>query len=461
MDRGPGQLFEPADVAIDEAGNIHVADTGNNRIQTFDSQGRFVRAWSEWGPFPGLLDEPTGIEHRRGKLYVTDKRNHRVQVFSAEGTFIEEWGVHEMIPHEGGGKLHYPNHLAISPNGAWAAVCESIEDRIQIFDALPAGAQPEPRPMYNRAGQTHFGEHLSIDGKLLTIAEPENHFIFIFEISGKIPIIINQFGERGEKFGLLLRTAGLALDLERRQIMVSDVGVGRLQEYLIDYDPNQPRKMMPEMTRFARAWDFGRIHDQMRGGRLRWPIKPAAVKRGPDEMLYVLDHRNDCVIVLDAEMKIVRSWGDYGSNDGQFRQPTDLAFSAAGDEVYIVDSLNRRVQVFSLLGEFQRTIGGPDVFRSPFGIAAGREGVLYVSDADQNEIVMLDGGGKVLRRWGARGAAMGQLWNPQGLAFDEQNRLFVIDQGNHRAQIFDHEGNWLVTFGAGRAFTSQDATRVD
>ncbi|MCI0631142.1 MAG: hypothetical protein L0Y44_10880, partial [Phycisphaerales bacterium] len=54
-----------------------------------------------------------------------------------------------------------------------------------------------------------------------------------------------------------------------------------------------------------------------------------------------------------------------------------------------------------------------------------------------------------------RGSNMGQLWKPRGVAQDAQSRLFVIDQGNHRAQVFDPSGRWLVTFGSGMAFTPQ------
>ena len=53
----------------------------------------------------------------------------------------------------------------------------------------------------------------------------------------------------------------------------------------------------------------------------------------------------------------------------------------------------------------------------------------------------------VLRDFEARSAA-GE--DPAGIDQDGRGRLIVVDYGNHRAQIFDGEGKWLVTFGAGR-----------
>src|ERR671934_35945 len=42
-----GEMNAPEGVATDAAGNVYVADTGNNRIQEFDSQGNWQRAWGK------------------------------------------------------------------------------------------------------------------------------------------------------------------------------------------------------------------------------------------------------------------------------------------------------------------------------------------------------------------------------------------------------------------------------
>lgn len=40
-----GQFRNPQDVAIDSSGKLYVTDTGNNRIQKFDSNGQFILKW--------------------------------------------------------------------------------------------------------------------------------------------------------------------------------------------------------------------------------------------------------------------------------------------------------------------------------------------------------------------------------------------------------------------------------
>lgn len=40
---GPGQFSTPHGIAIDAKDNVYVADRGNNRIQVFDSNGKYLR----------------------------------------------------------------------------------------------------------------------------------------------------------------------------------------------------------------------------------------------------------------------------------------------------------------------------------------------------------------------------------------------------------------------------------
>ena len=60
-DSGNGTLNQPAGIAIDQEGNVYVADTANNRIQVFSSNGTFISKWGGYGAGNGTLKSPTGI----------------------------------------------------------------------------------------------------------------------------------------------------------------------------------------------------------------------------------------------------------------------------------------------------------------------------------------------------------------------------------------------------------------
>jgi DNA-binding beta-propeller fold protein YncE len=90
---GAGQqsdVFQrPADVAWDSAGNIYVADGfGNARIAKFDKVGKFVKSWGSRGSEPGQFNTVQGIAiDAQGNVYVADTGNKRIQVFDTDGNF--------------------------------------------------------------------------------------------------------------------------------------------------------------------------------------------------------------------------------------------------------------------------------------------------------------------------------------------------------------------------------------
>ena len=78
-----GKLAAPAQLALDAANNLWVADRGNNRIQQFGPNGERLGMFGERGIGPGQFINPTGVVvDCHGTLTVTDTRNHRVQQFA-------------------------------------------------------------------------------------------------------------------------------------------------------------------------------------------------------------------------------------------------------------------------------------------------------------------------------------------------------------------------------------------
>jgi streptogramin lyase len=80
-------------LAVDRQGNVYVTDNNNSRIQKFDSNGNFLMKWGSFGNEDGQFNVPFGIAvDQEGNVYVGDVGNARIQKFDSNGKFLMKWG---------------------------------------------------------------------------------------------------------------------------------------------------------------------------------------------------------------------------------------------------------------------------------------------------------------------------------------------------------------------------------
>lgn len=171
--------------------------------------------------------------------------------------------------------------------------------------------------------------------------------------------------------------------------------------------------------------------------------KPRGVAFGHDgEDLYVVDAGNYRVQVLrlaagrrgrGTALEFVRAFGSEGQGEGQFGpNMTHLGVWEDG-WVAVADGGNARVQVFDGEGRFIRSVGpivgGREVLRRPYGIAVGPHGELWVSDSELNVVVEFNQEGEVLGVVGGRDEDAVRFDRPRGLAVDWEGGLYVSSEG--------------------------------
>jgi DNA-binding beta-propeller fold protein YncE len=90
---GVDQFDKPTDVAVVPSGEFYVSDGyGNSRIVKFSKEGKFLKAWGRKGTKEGEFNLPHAIcMDAEGKLYVGDRENDRIQVFDSDGKFLAQW----------------------------------------------------------------------------------------------------------------------------------------------------------------------------------------------------------------------------------------------------------------------------------------------------------------------------------------------------------------------------------
>jgi NHL repeat len=132
------------------------------------------------------------------------------------------------------------------------------------------------------------------------------------------------------------------------------------------------------------------------------------------------------------------SFGSYGEGAGQLRSPKQIALAPDGS-VYVADSGNDRISVFTGDGGFLRTLVGQ--MSEPKDVALDSSDRLFVADYGDDRIDVFSPKGAFLFAFGA-----GKLNNPAGLALDSST-LYVADAGNDRVDAFTDAGAFLSSFG--------------
>ncbi len=151
------------------------------------------------------------------------------------------------------------------------------------------------------------------------------------------------------------------------------------------------------------------------------------------------------------EPRFLLAWGKKGDRPGEFYSPIGIAISHQ-DELFVTDVNNARVQQFDTEGKY---LGGFDLPRDEpkrksnqaGGIAIDDQGHIYLSFMMQDKVAVYTADGKLVREWGKRGKADGELHQPGGIVLSPGGTLYVADQCNHRVQQFTTDGKFLARWG--------------
>jgi DNA-binding beta-propeller fold protein YncE len=137
--KGDGKFIRPRGIAVDSLRNVYVADSGNNRIQKFNSTGNFITQWGSQGNASGQFANPTGIAiDSSDNVYVADSGNNRIQKFDNTGKFLLEWGSrgtpHGTLLGQVLGQFANPTGIAVDSSDN-VFVVDTGNNRVLMYDS--------------------------------------------------------------------------------------------------------------------------------------------------------------------------------------------------------------------------------------------------------------------------------------------------------------------------------------
>ena len=130
---GPGEFNAPFDVAVSpDGGTLSVSDSGNNRIQQFDSSGNFLDAFGTAGNAVGQFNSPKGLTYDSAStLYIVDSGNDRIAL-AQDSVVMGVAGTNGTAL----GQFNGPVNISVGEKGVYVA--DTGNNRIQKFNLLPS-----------------------------------------------------------------------------------------------------------------------------------------------------------------------------------------------------------------------------------------------------------------------------------------------------------------------------------
>ena len=420
---GPGELGgELHGVDTDAAGNVYVADAARLMIHVYTADGVWLRDFG--GPGTGL-GQFTGdlrglaIDEANGWVYVVDAEAGQVEKFDLAGDPLAHWGSVGSGPgqYSDGGRqatLDGAGHLWVADYGNFRFF--EYDSNGVLLNTYPNPAQPPP------AGHLSEVRDVAVDPSTGNVwaAYAWNNRFQEFAPDGSL---LGVWGQRNSHppYGMDY-PRGIAVDPATGDVWVSDTRESLIRVY--DRSGNY-------------LFDVGTGLYSSDPGSFRFPldIEFFAGKAYVSDwgQLTATSSNVECRLkILDATTGVELSSITVCNNG--------VAVDPATGNIYTVSSIFNKVSVFNPAGVQIGQFGSPGTGDGQFRFAWDADisnGILYVTDSRAPSVQAFTLAGTFLGKWGTKGQRASQVMAPSGISHDAQGRLYIADASNNRIAVLD------------------------
>ncbi len=503
-DGGPAtkaQFYYPNGVAVDGAGNVYISDNNYNRVRKVSAADGTISAFAGTGSagFSGdggaasaaKLNSPNGLAiDAAGNVYIADSGNHRIRKVSAAGgtisTFAGNGSAGYTASEDGGAataaKLYSPTGLAFDQAGnAYIAdynnhkirKVKSADGKISTFAGISAysyGFEGDNGPATTAKFRNPWGVSVDAAGNVY-ISDRSNYRVRKVDTAGVITTIAGT-GTNG-----FSGDGGSAISAKVSDVTAVVVNSNGSRIYLTDFANNRVRLVSGGIiTSITADYDTRVPHWRGDGGQAQYaglnlPMGVAVDAAGNTLVADTWNHAIRKVATSGIITTIAGNGpegfsGDNGAATGAaLRYPNGVAIDTAGN-VFIADTNNHRIRKIDAAtgkistiagngGGFFGGDGGPATSASlyyPTNVALDpNTGDLYIADRNNHRIRMVEASsGKI---WTVAGTSSGfsgdgsiassaQMRYPSGVAFVLPNVVYVADTDNNRIRRFTMNGHF-------------------
>ena len=223
----------------------------------------------------------------------------------------------------------------------------------------------------------------------------------------------------------LYRPQGVYADPANQRLYVTDIGNKAV--FVFDFINNRLRQWdhADESTRF---------------------VSPIGIASNALGEVFVSDSALGYVVKLDGQGRPLAKWGE-----AVLQRPTGLAYDKQTKRLYVADAALHKILVLSDEGEPVGQIGGEkdkakgSLNAPTYLTIANRK--LWVSDTLNARVQVFDLQGQWLSSFGKRGLRKGNLPRPKGIAVDSENHIYVVESYYNTLLVFTEQGVPLLPIG--------------
>ncbi|MEO0973693.1 MAG: 6-bladed beta-propeller [Pseudomonadota bacterium] len=420
---GPG-LFRggnaPFSIAFDPLSRSIVAiDPRNNNVQRFDLNGTLLDFWDLTRSWPRnetrwLRDVEIDVN---GEVMIADSDNERIQSFSPEGVTTALFrGL-----HGNGNEPFHPRSIAVNRVTGKRYAMAAYAHRVDVFDA-------DNRYEFSFGGQPDEQFFLRSPGAI-AVLPGSGDVVVVDEKNFRMKRFTGD-GEFVAEWGVSSRIAA-TVDRTNAPVMGFDVSAMEVDSNGVIYHASSLTYYADPGIKFMQVVDSetGRLLDAWPAA-----VNSSSDSTGVaiDEVggrIFVSEPREAKVAVYDREGNLIDAIpADNATGLAYGEQGLFVASSAC-------QCIRRYSGALELEVEWGQGGSGPGefAFEELSEIALDPDGNLYVTDTANDRIQGFDADGNFLWELGVRGGNFGQFRTPRGIAIDPAaDRLYVVDGGNSR-----------------------------